>query len=518
MAQSINLSIAALKSLVSRVKKHEVCGDDWLVVEELVERYYEQQKRKWNKCLNNLAAPAVEDQPSVPQESATLAVPAPRSPAPLVPPVKKGHGKRASSQYHHARHLYYALENFANGQRCDCCGRKMYQERERKIIRIVGQPSFASEVHHLQQARCRTCGNSKRADYPVILDKHYSGFTFEACSYLICLHYLGGVPFNRLETMQSWLGTEVSDARIWDVVDQVDTLLMPVFRAFESEAVKFATSVRYDDTGSNIASVDKDQAESTRTINTSAFFCETPQGRCVLYYTGPHHAGEALDRLLLLRGENQPALVTTSDAANKNFDYKQQKKTVASVCNAHAYRRFKDLQDNYPEEFATVKAIYQDIYEHDEYCRIHHYSGKARLAYHRDHSLPAMNRLYNWIKEKIKSQTLEINLDLGAAIGYLANQWQKLTEFLRTPDVPLDSNLVEQVIKIVIRYRNNSRTYQNLTGAEVGDRMMSFGQTIISNQRSPYEYLLWCLNHADDVKSNPKKYTPLSFLSLRNST
>ena len=129
-----------------------------------------------------------------------------------------------------------------------------------------------------------------------------------------------------------------------------------------------------------------------------------------------------------------------------------------------------------------------------------------------------MSRLRNWVSEKIKSNQLDLNSDMAEAVGYLANQWTKLTEFLRTPGVPLDTNLVEQTIKIVIRYRKNSRAYKNQVGAEVGDRMMSLGQTVISNGKSPYNYFLWCLNNRKDLKTNPEQYTPFKYLQTNLNT
>ena len=72
--------------------------------------------------------------------------------------------------------------------------------------------------------------------------------------------------------------------------------------------------------------------------------------------------------------------------------------------------------------------------------------------------------------------------------------------------MPLDTNLVEQAIKMIIRYRNNSRTYKTETGAEVGDRLMSLIQIAVINGASPVAYLAWCLEHHEDLAQNPERY------------
>lgn len=509
MASPIRISLNELSQLAQRVCHKQVGEDDWPVVQELVERYYWQQKNKWDKRLAQLEEQELT--PPLPSPSGQAKESAVAPEARAKPP---GHGKRSAADFLAATHTHHKFDDFHNGQHCPCCEKgRMYEEREGRIIRVVGQAAFQVVVHHVQKVRCRLCGVTAEASYPrELLAAHISGFDYKACALLVVSHYLSGLPFKRLETIQAWLHQKVADACLWDVVNQVDDALLPVYRIHEQEQINEAVSVRYDDTGAKINNCLLN--DEKRSINASVFYFEGEQGQGVLVYTGAHHAGEIFASLLARR-DSQRSLVRTVDGASKNFICSDSIKLVDSVCNSHAYRRFKEQKENYPEEYHYVKNIYEQVYEHDAYCKKHHLSPVARLAYHQQYSAPLMTRLHNWLIEKIKSEKVELGSKLSEALTYFSNQWKRLTEFLRTPGVPLDTNLVEQAVKVVIRYRANSRSYQTELGAQVGDRMMSLGYSVVLAGLSPIDYFTWCLKHRHELVSKAAEFTPAAFIRLK---
>ena len=60
-------------------------------------------------------------------------------------------------------------------------------------------------------------------------------------------------------------------------------------------------------------------------------------GTVVLFFTGRHHAGEVIDRLLKRRtpAPGRPRLVKVTDGASKNFDHHHREELVEAACNAH---------------------------------------------------------------------------------------------------------------------------------------------------------------------------------------
>lgn len=107
---------------------------------------------------------------------------------------------------------------------------------------------------------------------------------------------------------------------------------------------------------------------------------------------------------------------------------------------------------------------------------------EERLQHHRAHSLPALKRLRTMCREKLEAKLVEPNGPLWEPITFIVNQWQRLTKFCEIPGVPLDTNVVEQMLIIPVRYLAGSFNYKTRTGAEVGDRHMSLIATAVTDQ------------------------------------
>jgi len=54
----------------------------------------------------------------------------------------------------------------------------------------------------------------------------------------------------------------------------------------------------------------------------------------------------------------------------------------------------------------------------------------------------------------------EPNSVAGKAIDYILNRWTQLSQFLRQPHAPLDTNIVERALKLVIQVRKSSMFYK----------------------------------------------------------
>ena len=67
-----------------------------------------------------------------------------------------------------------------------------------------------------------------------------------------------------------------------------------------------------------------------------------------------------------------------------------------------------------------------------------------------------MDALKDWMAQQLEAKQVEPNSRLGQAFNDLLKRWAALTGFLRIPGAPLDNNPVEQVLKLSVRYRNNS--------------------------------------------------------------
>ncbi len=437
-----------------------------------------------------------------------------------------GHGRNGASAYTNAKHVFHTLPGIV-GTLCTACRlSNMTRYREKIIIRINGQPLFGAEAHHYEQSRCRNCGRVVRAQGPAgVLEgigTDYIRYDWSACAMLIVMHYFGGAPFKRLESLHGGWGIPLPDANQWDVVTASDDLLLPLYRALERHAIQKATNFRIDDTGSMVIALQQqiqaeiahlqrlgESTQDVRTgINATGLYWETPNGPIILFFTGRHHAGEIVDQLLQHRELSSPKLVKCTDGASKNFDHEQGDKVVESTCNAHALLKFRAIKEKYPTEYALAGRVYSQVFDNDDRAKALELTPVDRMLFHRQHSMPLMKELKEMCQQKVAGKLVEPNSPLWEPLTFVINQWDRLTRFCEAPGVPLDSNLVEQALIIPVRYLAGSFNYKTEDGAVVGDHHMSLIATARAHELEPVAYLTECLRCHEDLAQRPEHYLP----------
>jgi transposase len=441
---------------------------------------------------------------------------------------RRGHGRNGAGAFANATHIVHALFVGIIGSICQACGiGRMSRYRQKLIVVIKGQPLFDAQTHHFEQARCKLCGAIVRADGTEAitqsgLGSSYITYDFSACAMLLVMHYFAGVPFKRLESLQAGWGIPMPDANQWSLADASADLLFPLYKALERHGVQNALALRIDDTGSMVIEVRSEirkevaalealgeSSKHVRTgINATGVYLDTEQGKVLLFFTGRHHAGEIIDQILQHRQARQSKLVKVSDAASKNFCHGYKDELQEAVCNAHAYLKFRAVKNEHPEAYSLCGEVYKKVFANDDVAKADGMSPEQRMLYHRKHSLPEMKRLEAMCREKLASKLVEPNAPLWEPITFIINQWDRLTTFCHVPGVPLDSNVVEQMLIIPVRYLAASFNYKTQNGADVGDRHMSLIATANANGVEPVAYLTECLENHEDLAKRPEHYLP----------
>lgn len=442
-------------------------------------------------------------------------------------PATKGHGRHGAGAFTSAKEHLHALGIGILGALCAVCriGR-MSRYRDKVIVRVIGQSLFGAERHVLAQARCRNCGVIVRAEGQEVLlhgvGTEYVTYHWSACAMLIVMHYFAGAPFKRLEALHQGWGVPMPDANQWQMVDRCDDLLAPLYKALERYGVRNATTLRIDDTGSMVIALRRQiqeeiaalqlLGESTRDvrtgINATAVYLETEQARIVLFFTGRHHAGEIIDQMLAHRAQGAKKIVKVTDAASKNFDHAHGDVLEEAVCNAHAFLKFRAIKETFPAEYALAGEIYKDVFDNDDEAKARGLDPVERMHFHRTHSKPQMERLWQMCNEKIEAKLVEPHSPLWEPLSFIVNQWERLIRFYEVPGVPLDTNVIEQTLIIPVRYLAGSFAYKTQNGADVGDRHMSLVATANANGVEPVAYLTECLQNHRDLAQQPEHYLP----------
>ena len=415
----------------------------------------------------------------------------------------------------------HAMEGLKKGDRCPECERgTLYKYAPASFIRFSGQAPLKCTQHLFERLRCNTCGAyfTAEASEEVKQDgEPGQQYGYSARAIIGIQKYFGGAPLYRQQTLGQLLGTPLSASSAFDQCECVANAVQPVVRCLIQLSAE-ASHFHLDDTTNRILNQSPIEKPDRRTgkpktrsgIFTSGVIATLADGhRALLFQTNIGHAGQWLDEILKGRPPTAPPPIVMCDALSRNVPSVLPHYEL-SLCNAHARRAFVDLLDDHPDKLPWVLEEYGKIWDHDDHCRDQQFSQVERLAYHRQHSLPVMERLREWGQQQLQGE-VEANSALGKAISYFDNHYQGLTAFCRLAGAKLDNNELEATLKLIIRHRKNALFFKTLAGAAVADVLTSLIATAQAAEVNAFEYLVALQRYADDVKRRPEQWLPWNY-------
>jgi len=393
------------------------------------------------------------------QQTASALTVLPRSPAARETPAP-GHGRNGAAAYTGAQRVKIAHPSLSIGTACPgCSSGKVYPLSEpATAVRIGGMAPLSACVYERDRLRCNLCGEVYTAPAPAELGEEKYDET--ASSMVGMLKYGTGLPFNRIERLQSGMGIPLPAATQWDLVNAAAGKLAPVHEELVRQAAQ-EELLHNDDTTMRILKLTREQraaalgedAEEERTgVFTSGIVAVGTGRKIALFFTGARHAGENLDQVLKRRAAELPPPIQMCDGLpsshTKEFD------TLLSNCLAHSRRKYVEVAESFPAEVRFVLETLREVYRVDAEARSRGLSADERLLLHQEKSAPLMQKLSEWMQAQFAERRVEPNSSLGEAIQYMQGHWDALTMFLRVPGSVLDNNLCERVLKKAILHRN----------------------------------------------------------------
>jgi len=448
------------------------------------------------------AAATVGNHPAGHSEAAQKA--GPRSP---------GHGRNGASAFTGAVKVCLVHGTLHAGDRCpECLKGKLYTQQPVVLVRIRGMAPLAATLYELERLRCNLCGQVFRAQAPTQIGEHK--YDHGATAMIALLKYTCGLPFNRLEKLQSNLGIPLPAATQWELVAAAADLLLVVWHELIRQAAQ-GQVLHNDDTTMKLLAFGQspfpqdEQTPKRKGVYTTAIVSRSQSYDIALYFTGKKHAGENLARVLQERADTLAPPIQMCDALSHNtageFD------SIVANCIAHARRQYVEVAPSFPEPCRYVLETLREVYRNDATTRTCQMSDQTRLAFHQEHSGPPMRGLLWWLHEQILLHKVEPNSTLGGAVSYMLKHWHKLTRFLETPGTPLDNNICERALKKAIVHRKNALFYKTENGAAVGDLFMSLTHTAELNHVDPFDYLVELLRHAEDLPKAAANWMPWNY-------
>lgn len=152
-----------------------------------------------------------------------------------------------------------------------------------------------------------------------------------------------------------------------------------------------------------------------------------------------------------------------------------------AYCNAHAYRKFKDLDD---EEFDDICDLYIKIYRLEKI---------AQRRPSLDRALKARNKMKT-LFEEVKRLCLERIMEFSAksdsarAMKYFLKNYESLTLFTNHPEVPIDNNPQERQMRSPVVGRKTWYGNHSLKGARTSAILFSIVESCKLAGINPREY------------------------------
>jgi transposase len=432
--------------------------------------------------------------------------------------------KRAKPKVEHVK---YSLE-LSSGQICpECQIGKLYKFEVAKLLRITGHAPYAATQHIMQQLRCNAClkvFTAPLSDEVLKDGEPNQMYGYSARALMVVHKFYSGIPYNHQGNLADIMGYAISASTIFDQCEKVSNMIMPIFCELKRLAAN-AEQFLIDDTHNRILEQKPEHRERRngkgtvlRTGIYSSGLIAILENKLdiILFETSLGHSGEHLDDILRRRDPSLLSPLIMSDALSSNSP------TVLPVrhgyCNAHCRRLFYDLKSQSPTEIEWLLDTYGIIWKNDNEASDKNLNAQARLAFHKEKSLPVMEELQSWATEKSKASNFEANSPMGKAIKYLLRHFDKLSLFCHEPGALLDNNRMEEKLKIVIRGRKTSHFYKTAIGAGIANVLISIIATTISAGINIFHYLCALQQHHPVVKAEPSLWLPWNYEEQLKST
>ena len=146
-----------------------------------------------------------------------------------------------------------------------------------------------------------------------------------------------------------------------------------------------------------------------------------------------------------------------------------------AACWSHARRKVVEAE-TYPKECEVLLGMIQALYDIE--TRGKGLSWQDRQALRERESTVVLEAIRNWLDTRPLQDVLPKS-DFAEALRYIRNHWKELNVYVRDGRIPIDNNLVEQLMKQVAMGRKAWLFVCSVAGGEQSARMM----TLVSSAR-----------------------------------
>lgn len=423
----------------------------------------------------------------------------------------KGHGRNSADAYQGADIVEVDHPELNPGDTCpaEACGGRLYEMSEPgTFVQVTGAPLASATRYNMQKLRCAICEIIYTATLPEgVSDKKYDA-SFIAM--LMINKYFMSVPLYRQDRLQNYLGIPLPASTQWDLMVAHEPMLKALYGALALDAAN-GLALCYDDTSVKImseikaAKLAQKGEKNQHTCFTTGIVSLHEDHRTYLYITDNRTAGKCIAEIMALRHTDLDPPIMMCDALAANIPQGiSEDLYILCFCLVHARRQFYELPNGYDDLADKVISLIGTIYDHEAHTK--GFSSEKRLAYHQEKSTPVMEELKTYLEEQ--KLEFEPNSVPGKAIDYILNRWTQLSQFLRQIHAPLDTNIVERALKLIIQVRKSSMFYKTLSSAAFASYVQSALYSAAQNEINPCDYMSALIENQQAVLENPNAWLP----------
>jgi hypothetical protein len=190
-----------------------------------------------------------------------------------------------------------------------------------------------------------------------------------------------------------------------------------------------------------------------------------------------------------------------------NLDRQKNKKNLIenAYCNSHGRRYFYKAYPQYKESEFYLDH-YHEIYQLEKECRDKPPDEILKIR-------SQMRPRFEAMREKALDEfpSFPNGLKFATALGYFLENYKGLTLFLDQPDIPIDNNPQERLLRSHVVGRKTWYGTHSERGAETAAILFSIIETCKLNKVNPKAYLEELVK---DLLQGQKPYTPKDYADL----
>jgi transposase len=201
--------------------------------------------------------------------------------------------------------------------------------------------------------------------------------------------------------------------------------------------------------------------------------------------------------------KDQPLLKMGVDAYSAYSAFRDDRpgKIILCGCLSHGRREFIDGQSQAPRIVGVILLQFRRLYAIEAELKETQASPDERQRRREKDSRPHLERLHRIVTKLHTKNRFLPKSQLGGAVTYFLNQWEKFQEFLKDGRVEIDNNLVENAIRPTAIGKKNWLFFGDADAGQANAVLYTIVENCRQHKINPWRYLRDILTLLPEAKT-----------------